>query len=155
MEVLNLIANKALGGMITRRINSAERERQIYWDILFSCGVNCYEHNDVSWINKGLEMAKAVGRYRATVSILKTCIPFNHKDGVFGGKRKAAMYDKMKDKFEAVLLAEINKQVAEDSKPKTVAAYEFEKAKENFEKKALANGITVEVRVVETVALAA
>jgi len=147
MEVLNRIENKSLGGMISRRIDSAAKERQAYWDILFSCVMNCYDHSDVSWINKGVAMSKAVGRQRATLSILKTVVPFACEKNVFGGKRKAAMYEKMKDKVAEVLLAEINKQKSADAEPKTPAEYEFEKARENFIKKAASNGYTVEIRV--------
>jgi hypothetical protein len=150
METLNRIMNKALGGMITRRINSADQRRQEYWDIMFSCTMNCYEHDDVSWINKAVDLSAAVGRKRATLAILKTIVPFPCEKGVFGGKRKVNMYEKMKDKVAEVLLAEINKQVAADAAPKTAAAYEYDKAEANFIKKAAANGITVEVKVTAT-----
>lgn len=142
MDVLNRIANKALGGMITRRINSAEQRRQDYYDIMFSCVMNCYDHSDVSWVAKALELSKAVGRYRATLAILKTVVPFPCDKGVFGGKRKVAMYDKLKDVVAEVMLVEINRQVSEDSKPKTAKAYEFETALAAFLKKAHAHDIT-------------
>ena len=150
MEKLNRIANKSLGGMIKSRINSAERERQAYWDILFSCVMNCYEHADVSWVAKGLEMSKAVGRYRATLSILKTVVPYPCDKGVFGGKRKVGMYDKLKDTVAEVLLVEINRQKEDDSKPKTAKEYEFYASLESFLKKAASHDIT-DVQVIEAI----
>ena len=155
MEVLNRIANKSLGGMIKSRINSADQRRQDYWDILFSCVMNCYEHNDVSWINKGLEMSKAVGRNRASLSILKTVVPFPAEKGVFGGKRKVGMYEKTKDKVAEVLLAEINKQKIADSTPKTKADWEYDIARENFEKNCAKHGYEVTVTVKNAVSIAA
>lgn len=152
MEKFIRIANKALGPMIKRRVESAAKRRQEFWNILYSCVANCYEHNDVSWVNRGLEMAKAVGRYRATLAILKQVTPFKYDTATqqFGGKRKVNMFEKLENKYGEVLLALVTQQVEADSKPRDKKDYEFEKALDTFLKRAAKHDID-DAEVIEAI----
>jgi len=128
------ISNAALSARIGGLIKTAEKQREYYWNVLFNTVNRCYEHNDVSWVNKGLAMAKAVGRYRATKAILQQVVPFKFdaKTQQFGGKRKANMHDKLESKYGTVLLALIQSQHEDDNKPVKAKDWEYEKARNNF-----------------------
>ena len=99
-KITGMLSNKSLSARIGGIIKTAEQQRVYYWNILFNCVNRCYEHNDVSWVNRGLAMSKAVGRYRATKAILQQVTPFKFdtKTQEFGGKRKQGMYEKLESK---------------------------------------------------------
>jgi hypothetical protein len=143
------ISNKALSSRIRGLTQTAEKVRQYFWNVLFNCVANSFEHNDVSWVNRGLEMAKAVGKYRATLAILRQVVPFPVKDGVFHGKRKAKMYQQLESKFETVLLALIDAQKQADSKPVSKKDWEYETARENFIKACAKHNVDLDDVVVD------
>ena len=157
MEAFTRIENKSLSGMIKSRIKSAVQRRFDYWNILFNCVRNSFEHNDVSWVNKGLQMAKAVGRYKATVRILKNVVPFafDSEAQIFHGKMKEGMYNKLSETYSEVLLALVNEQQVADSTPKEKKEWEFDTARENFEKACATHGYEVKVTVKNAVKAAA
>lgn len=147
----NIIKNQALAARINGLIKTAEKQREYYWNVLFNCVNRCYDHNDVSWINKGLAMSKAVGRYRATKAILQQVVPFKFdtKTQQFGGKRKQNMYEKLESKYETVLLALIESQHEADNKPAKAKDWEYEKARTNFLKACVKHDITIDEVVVD------
>lgn len=151
MEKFTRIANKSLSGMIASRIKSAAQRRFDYWNILNSCVANCYEHNDVSWVNKGLAMSKAVGRYRATKAILQQVTPFKFdtKTQEFGGKIKKNMVEKLGDKYSTVLQALVESQLEADIKPATAKDWEYEKARNNFLKACVKHDVELKDVVVD------
>ena len=128
MEKITLvISNKALSARIGGIIKTAENQRVYYWNILFNCVDRCFEHNDVSWINRGLAMSKAVGRYRATKAILQQVVPFKFdtKTQQFGGKRKVNMYEKLENKYGTVLQALVEAQHESDNAPAKAKDWEY------------------------------
>lgn len=145
------IENKSLSGMIQTRIKSAEQRRFDYWNILMNCVRNCYEHSDVSWVNKGLAMSKAVGRYRATKAILQQVTPFKFdtKTQEFGGKRKTNMYEKLESKYSTVLAQLVETQHEADNKPTKAKDWEYEKARNNFLKACAKHDVELEDVVVD------
>jgi len=138
----NFIKNGALTARINGLIKTAEARREYFWNVLYNCVLRSYEHNDVSYVNKGLAMAKAVGRYKATLAILKQVVPYTFKEGAFGGKRKVGMYDKLHLTFGDVIKALVAQQIDDDTKPKVPKAYDFYASLENFLKKAEVNDVT-------------
>ena len=133
-KITSVISNKSLSARIGGIIKTAEQQRVYYWNILFNCVNRCYEHNDVSWINRGLAMSKAVGRYRASKAILQQVVPFKFdtKTQQFGGKRKQGMYEKLESKYGTVLQALVEAQHEADNKPAKAKDWEYEKALANF-----------------------
>jgi hypothetical protein len=147
----NIIKNQALSARINGLIKTAEKQREYYWNILFNCVNRCYEHNDVSWVNKGLAMSKAVGRYRATKAILQQVVPFKFdaKTQEFGGKRKQGMYEKLESKYGTVLLSLIESQHEADNKPAKAKDWEYEKARTNFMKACAKHDVDLDEVVVD------
>lgn len=152
MEKITLvISNKALSARIGGIIKTAENQRVYYWNILFNCVDRCFEHNDVSWINRGLAMSKAVGRYRATKAILQQVVPFKFdtKTQQFGGKRKVNMYEKLENKYGTVLQALVEAQHESDNAPAKAKDWEYEKAYVNFCKVCLKHDVELSNVVVD------
>lgn len=145
-----LISNAALSARIGGLIKTAAKQREYFWNIMYNAAQRCYEHNDVSWVNKALAMAKTVGRYKATLAILKLVVPYQFKDGAFGGKRKVGMYDKLHLTFADIIKIEVARQLDEDAKPHTPKPYDFYASLENFLKKAEANDVS-EAEVIEAI----
>lgn len=133
-KITGMLSNKSLSARIGGIIKTAEQQRVYYWNILFNCVNRCYEHNDVSWVNRGLAMSKAVGRYRATKAILQQVTPFKFdtKTQEFGGKRKQGMYEKLESKYGTVLQALVESQQEADNTPAKAKDWEYEKARTNF-----------------------
>ncbi len=148
----NIISNRSLSARINGIINTAEARLENYWNVLFNCVNRCYEHNDVSWVNKGLEAARAEGRYRATVAILKEVVPFKFSQAEgFHGKRSIGRHNKLVDKYAEVLMALITQQKEADTKAKEKKSeYDFYKALENFLKKAHKNDVS-DAEVIEAI----
>lgn len=128
--------NKALAGRINSRIKGAAKERFEYWNIMYNCVHKCYDHNDVSWINKALGMAKAVGRYRASVAILREVVPFafDKKAQIFYGKQQKGKVSALGGTYGIVLKQAVEDQLeAENAVPeKTATPWDYEKALANF-----------------------
>lgn len=151
-----IINNRSLAARIKGIVNTAEQRRENYWNVLFNCVNRSFEHNDVSWVNRGLEAARAEGRYRATLAILKQVVPFGFDKSTqqFGGKRKLAMYNKLKDNYAEVLMALITQQQERDSKASEPQAYDFYKALGNFLSKAHKHDVT-DAEIIEAIREAA
>ena len=149
--ITKLLSNKSLSARIGGVIKTAEQQRVYYWNILFNCVNRCYEHNDVSWVNRGLAMSKAVGRYRATKAILQQVTPFKFdtKTQLFGGKRKKSMYEKLESKYGSVLQALVEAQQEADTKPTQAKDWEYEKARTNFLKACIKHDVELNDVVVD------
>ena len=148
-----IITNKSLSARIRGYIKSAEKRREEYWNVLFNCVERSFEHNDVSWVNKGLQAAKAVGRYRATVSVLKQVVPFafDAEAQIFHGKRKAGMYNKLAENYSDVLNTLVAEQLEADTAPpsKSKKDWNYDKALANFLKACQKHDITLHDVVVD------
>lgn len=149
--ITSVISNKSLSARIGGIIRTAEKQRVHYWNILFNCVNRCYEHNDVSWVNRGLAMSKAVGRYRATKAILQQVTPFKFdtKTQQFGGKRKQNMYEKLESKYGPVLQALVEAQHEADNTPAKAKDWEYEKALANFAKACIKHDVELKDVVVD------
>lgn len=143
MENFKIVTNKSLGGSLRGQINGAAKQLWTFWNILFNCVNRCYEHNDVSWVNRGLEMARAVGRFKVALFILKQLVPYSYTTELgFHGKRKGGKFDEMQNTYQAIMHSLVGEQQEADSKPKVSKPFELDSALENLYKRANKAGVS-------------
>lgn len=108
---ITLISNKALASGIRGQIQTADRIDGTRWNLLANCIERAVVHNDVTWVNRGREMARSFksGMVNDYVKIARDIVPFGFKfsDG-WSGKIKASKRDKMADVWEEMLTNYIN-----------------------------------------------
>jgi hypothetical protein len=124
------ISNKALSAGIRGEMQTAERTDNKRWNLLGNCIHRAVVHNDVTWVNKGRELARMYksGMVNDYVEIARATVPFKYtfKDG-WGGKIQKPKRDKMQGVWEQMLTEFIDglgEKQPKDKKPK-----EFDRAK--------------------------
>lgn len=143
MEAFIRMTNRKISSQLRGQIKTAVARRWDSWNLLFNCAASTFDHNDVTHINKGLELARLNGNYRVVKKIMTQIVPFPFSDEEgFHGKRKTNMYNKLADKYESVLRTLIDEQQVEDTKPKAPKEWVFDTALENFFKKCNKEGIS-------------
>lgn len=142
MKDFEIINNGSLTARINGLIKTADTVLWVHWNLVYNATVRTFETADVSFANKVLVMAKAVGRYKITKTVLVKCVPFAFSTELgFHGKRKAGMYETLKGSYETAMRSLILELQEADSKPKTKAAYDFDRALTTFIKNANKNDV--------------
>ena len=125
-----LISNRALASGINGQIKTAGRIENQRWNLLANCIERAVMHNDVSWVNRGREMARSFksGMVNDYVKIARDVVPFGFKfsDG-WSGKIKAGKRDKMQGEWEEILTNYINALGERDPKDKATKTFDEEK----------------------------
>ncbi len=141
---VEVISNKALSAGIRGAIQTADKIENGRWNLLGNCIERAINHNDVSWLNKGREMARSFksGMVNDYVTIARELAPFGFtfKDG-WGGKIKAAKRDKMKDVWEARLNEFVNKLGEKNPADKKKNPFDLDKYLKQVMKKLATNEV--------------
>ena len=117
--VISIISNKALASGIRGQIQTADRIENNRWNLLANCIERAVVHNDVTWVNRGREMARSFksGMVNDYVKIARELVPFGFKfSDCWSGKIKAAKRDKMADVWNEMLTNFVNELGERDPK---------------------------------------
>lgn len=127
---ISIISNKALASGIRGQIQTADRIDGTRWNLLANCIERAVVHNDVTWVNRGREMARSFksGMVNDYVKIARELVPFGFKfsDG-WSGKIQKGKRDKMIDVWEEMLTNFINELGERDPSKKVKAAFDEDK----------------------------
>lgn len=128
--VISIISNRALASGINGQLKTADRIENTRWNLLANCIERAIEHNDVTWVNRGREMARSFksGMVNDYVRIAKDLVPFGFKfsDG-WSGKIKANKRDKLRDTWQELLTNYVNELGERDPKAKNDKTFDEDK----------------------------